>query len=256
MASRKDVRAKVNDALRQRGHEPNGISNVKAARILGLIPQDLRAPCVSSSRLLREWAYPSEPPKLVEWVQKLVRQHEMDRPVSAPLVAKTARKQSSTSARSGPVRYVNTKAWQAAASVPVGSDAFLQTYEWRRVRMVALKLHGARCQACGATPSTGAVMNVDHIKPRKLFPDLALSLENLQVLCHECNHGKGNWDVTDWRPEKTEWRPKPEECWDGDGESWPRSDEENERLRQLELVRKPIDPELQEIIFNIEPGAL
>ena len=42
-------------------------------------------------------------------------------------------------------------------------------------------------------------MNVDHIKPRRLFPDLALSLDNLQVLCHECNHGKGNWDMTDWR---------------------------------------------------------
>ena len=46
---------------------------------------------------------------------------------------------------------------------------------------------------------TGAVMNVDHIKPRRIYPDLALSLENLQVLCHECNHGKGNWDMTDWR---------------------------------------------------------
>lgn len=43
-------------------------------------------------------------------------------------------------------------------------------------------------------------MNVDHIKPRRLFPWLALELKNLQVLCHDCNHGKGNWDQTDWRP--------------------------------------------------------
>lgn len=42
-------------------------------------------------------------------------------------------------------------------------------------------------------------MNVDHIKPRKLFPELALDPDNLQVLCHECNHGKGNWDMTDFR---------------------------------------------------------
>ena len=33
----------------------------------------------------------------------------------------------------------------------------------------------------------------------KLFPQLALDVDNLQILCHECNHGKGNWDMTDWR---------------------------------------------------------
>jgi 5-methylcytosine-specific restriction endonuclease McrA len=91
----------------------------------------------------------------------------------------------------------NTK--RPVASSVVG-DAFLASYEWRRLRMVALTKYGARCQCCGATPSTGAVMNVDHIKPRRLFPDLALTLDNLQILCHECNHGKGNWDRTDWRP--------------------------------------------------------
>lgn len=85
------------------------------------------------------------------------------------------------------------------ASCDPNSDAFLSSYEWRRVRMVALKRYGARCQCCGATPATGAVMNVDHIKPRKLFPQLALDIENLQVLCGDCNHGKGNWDMTDWR---------------------------------------------------------
>jgi 5-methylcytosine-specific restriction endonuclease McrA len=68
--------------------------------------------------------------------------------------------------------------------------------------MLALKKHGARCQCCGASPATGAVINVDHIKPRKLFPELALDVENLQILCSECNHGKGNWDMTDWRPGK------------------------------------------------------
>jgi len=85
------------------------------------------------------------------------------------------------------------------SGIDVTSTEFLSTYEWRKVRMEALKKYGPVCQCCGATPATGAVMNVDHIKPRKLFPSLALDVKNLQILCHECNHGKGNWDQTDWR---------------------------------------------------------
>ena len=81
----------------------------------------------------------------------------------------------------------------------VKTDEFLQSYEWRKLRLVVLNLHGRKCQCCGASPITGAVMNVDHIKPRKHFPHLALDINNLQVLCHECNHGKGNWDQTDFR---------------------------------------------------------
>jgi hypothetical protein len=91
---------------------------------------------------------------------------------------------------------------QQTANIDVSTNEFLLTYEWRKVRMVVLKKYGARCQCCGATPATGAVIHVDHIKPRKLFPHLALSINNLQVLCHECNHGKGNWDTTDWRNSK------------------------------------------------------
>lgn len=85
---------------------------------------------------------------------------------------------------------------------PTTND-FLSTFEWRAVRMMALKKYGAVCQCCGASPKTGAVMHVDHIKPRKVYPDLALDLDNLQILCGECNHGKGNWDMTDWRAQTT-----------------------------------------------------
>lgn len=79
------------------------------------------------------------------------------------------------------------------------SNDFLFSFEWRKLRMQAIKLHGARCMCCGATPATGAVINVDHVKPRKKYPQLALEITNLQILCHVCNHGKGNWDETDWR---------------------------------------------------------
>jgi len=78
------------------------------------------------------------------------------------------------------------------------TDAFLRSYEWRKLRMQAIRLYGNKCLCCGAMGN----IHVDHIKPRKLFPELALSLDNLQVLCEECNHGKGNWDMTDWRPKE------------------------------------------------------
>ena len=76
---------------------------------------------------------------------------------------------------------------------------FLESYAWRKLRMRVLLQHGPRCMCCGATPQDGAVMNVDHIKPRLTHPELALDFDNLQILCNLCNHGKGNWDTTDWR---------------------------------------------------------
>jgi 5-methylcytosine-specific restriction endonuclease McrA len=92
----------------------------------------------------------------------------------------------------------NRGVWQAA-----NSDDFLQSYEWRKLRMVVIKKRGTRCECCGASPKDGrTVINVDHIQPRRLHPELALEESNLQVLCHECNHGKGNWDQTDWRRTK------------------------------------------------------
>ncbi len=78
-------------------------------------------------------------------------------------------------------------------------DSFYSSAQWKTLRMKALVLYGAKCACCGVTPSDGAKMNVDHIKPRRDFPHLELQLSNLQVLCGACNQGKGNWDQTDWR---------------------------------------------------------
>lgn len=79
------------------------------------------------------------------------------------------------------------------------SDAFLKSFAWRRLRYQVLLKYESRCMCCGATPATGAMVNVDHIKPRKTHPHLALDFNNLQVLCSDCNHGKGNWNSTDFR---------------------------------------------------------
>lgn len=78
-------------------------------------------------------------------------------------------------------------------------DEFYRSYEWRKIRYAALKKYGPKCMLCGRVAEDGVVMNVDHIKPRRKYPELVLCLDNLQVLCSVCNHGKGNWDETDWR---------------------------------------------------------
>jgi hypothetical protein len=91
-------------------------------------------------------------------------------------------------------------AWIELKRIPESnSSEFLNSKAWKRLRFQALKKHGMRCQACGSGPSNGAILNVDHILPRRLFPESALQLENLQVLCSDCNEGKGNWDMTDAR---------------------------------------------------------
>ena len=82
----------------------------------------------------------------------------------------------------------------------ISSDEFLKTYDWRKLRQTILNKYGNKCMCCGATPSDDIYMCVDHIRPRKTNPELALDENNLQVLCNVCNHGKGNWNTKDWRP--------------------------------------------------------
>jgi hypothetical protein len=81
------------------------------------------------------------------------------------------------------------------------SDDFLQSKSWKRLRIQAFDKYGNFCSCCGAKPTDGIRLNVDHIKPRKIFPELALNLDNLQVLCEDCNSGKGNWNMTNFKGE-------------------------------------------------------
>jgi len=85
-----------------------------------------------------------------------------------------------------------------------GNETFTQ---WRLLRYEALKRSGGKCECCGATPDTsGQPLHVDHIKPKSVYPHLQYELSNLQVLCADCNVGKGNWDETNWRSRREEER--------------------------------------------------
>lgn len=87
-------------------------------------------------------------------------------------------------------------------------DEFYGSWEWRTLRMEVLKEHGRRCMCCGAAPGMETVggkpirICVDHIQPLSKRWDLRLVRSNLQVLCDECNQGKGAWDESDYRPDE------------------------------------------------------
>lgn len=92
--------------------------------------------------------------------------------------------------------------YKSASPAPTYKQRAIEFYasdEWRKLRYRALQVCGAKCQCCGASGRDGATMHVDHVKPRYKFPELELELTNLQVLCADCNIGKGAWDKTDWR---------------------------------------------------------
>ena len=71
--------------------------------------------------------------------------------------------------------------------------------KWQQVRFEALRCSGGRCCLCGATAKSGVTLHVDHIKPKSRYPLLAFELSNLQVLCADCNLGKGNRSEDDFR---------------------------------------------------------
>jgi hypothetical protein len=79
------------------------------------------------------------------------------------------------------------------------SDDFYESREWLDLRYRVLKRAGGCCKLCGCRGTADSPLQVDHIKPRSLYPDLALVEANLQVLCKACNGGKSNKDETDWR---------------------------------------------------------
>lgn len=88
-------------------------------------------------------------------------------------------------------------------TVSVSGDKFRDFYdskEWKYARYKALQRMGGRCMCCGASAAEGRQMNVDHIKSVRYHWRLRLDQNNLQVLCSDCNVGKGARDDTDWRP--------------------------------------------------------
>jgi len=75
------------------------------------------------------------------------------------------------------------------------SKKFNDSVEWKKVREEAIKLYGNVCHRCGSDEQ----IQVDHIKPKSKYPELALDINNLQILCWPCNKHKSFRDETDYR---------------------------------------------------------
>ena len=81
------------------------------------------------------------------------------------------------------------------------ADNLYESWEWKEARFAALKACGRRCLCCGWSPGQGGRNHlvVDHIKPVRTHPHLALDRGNHQVLCNDCNMGKSYKYTDDFR---------------------------------------------------------
>lgn len=77
---------------------------------------------------------------------------------------------------------------------------FYASWEWRRLSYDTKLDRGRTCECCGASAPQVRICT-DHIKPLRNHWNLRLDKNNLQILCEDCNMGKGSRDETDFRPE-------------------------------------------------------
>jgi len=80
------------------------------------------------------------------------------------------------------------------------SRRFIGSMSWRNLRYELLKESNRTCCVCGRTRERHNIaLQVDHIIPKSVDWSKRLDKNNLQVLCEDCNIGKGNKDSIDWR---------------------------------------------------------
>jgi 5-methylcytosine-specific restriction endonuclease McrA len=74
-------------------------------------------------------------------------------------------------------------------------NAFYSSSEWKLLRAGIIEAQGDTCADCGRRITDVRDITVDHKHPRSKHPELALTLDNLRVVCRQCNSRKG---ASDW----------------------------------------------------------
>jgi len=89
------------------------------------------------------------------------------------------------------------------ARKPAGLDKqrFYSSRSWRALRYATLCKNREQYAAltCEVCKSTDGPFHCDHIEPLSLNWHRRLDPTNVQVMCDDCNLGKGNRDQIDWR---------------------------------------------------------
>jgi len=65
-------------------------------------------------------------------------------------------------------------------------------HDWSYLKSQALKRDNYKCVLCQNTKTS---LEVDHIRPVALFPELQWELSNLQTLCIDCHKNKTAMDI-------------------------------------------------------------
>lgn len=86
----------------------------------------------------------------------------------------------------------------SASTLERDIKAFYASWEWKRLSFDVKQERGRTCECCGAK-APKVTIHTDHIKPIRKYWHLRLDRTNLQVLCEDCNMGKGSRDETDFR---------------------------------------------------------
>src|SRR4051812_39853278 len=66
---------------------------------------------------------------------------------------------------------------------------FYSSARWLKLRRLKLQINPL-CEECERVERVTPAIDVDHIKPRREYPELELELSNLQSMCRPCHSHK------------------------------------------------------------------
>ena len=140
--------------------------------------------CLTSDELTFTTRYPNV-------IKSLVRYHEGQSDLQKKMAIKRQQERENPPSRPKNVCKVDKiPFWKS-------SKSFYATEVWKKLRYETLKKSDGRCECCGVSSKDGARLRVDHIRSISSAPHLKAEPTNLQVLCNDCNWGKGGQDSTD-----------------------------------------------------------